>query len=55
MFFYAGSFDANDWLLFDTEMVQKSLGQHTFETKVYARSGVHLATSMHTCVERDEF
>ncbi|MDR5748724.1 thioesterase family protein [Caballeronia sp. LZ029] len=55
MLFHSGSFDVNDWLLFDSEFLQRNGKQFSFETKVYARSGVHLATSMQTCIERIGF
>jgi acyl-CoA thioesterase-2 len=53
MLFHSGAFDVNDWLLFDSESLQQAGEQYSFETKVFARSGAHLATSMQTCIERN--
>jgi acyl-CoA thioesterase II len=54
MFFHSGFFDANEWMLFDTELLLKAGNQYTFETRIHARSGLHLATCMHTYVGRNE-
>ncbi|WP_374625255.1 hypothetical protein [Pandoraea sp.] len=53
MWFHSGAFDVNDWLLFDSEVLHRDGKQYSFETKVYARSGVRLANSMQTCIERN--
>lgn len=54
MLFHSGAFDVNAWLLFDSEILQRTERLFSFETRIYSRSGVHLATSMQTCAGRDE-
>jgi len=51
MLFHAGVFDVNDWLLFDSEVLPKVGRHYSLKTKIFDRTGVHLATSMQTCVD----
>lgn len=51
MLFHSGAFDVNDWLLFDGEVLPEVAKHYSLKTKIYDRFGVHIATSLQTCVD----